>query len=174
MVRIFREANHLTAERYNYLFCNIVDLPKKKATSADTIVFIDDFSGTGQQVCKKWPIVFELVASDAQFFLILTAATETAIEKIEEATTLSVRAKLRIQKNENIFSTSCQRFSPAERQAILPYCTRADSDQPKGFGDCGLLYVLSHKTPNNTIPILHVNKPRWRGLFPRYLHDGDE
>ncbi|PDT73554.1 hypothetical protein CO675_29920 [Bradyrhizobium sp. C9] len=174
MVRIFREANNLTSEKYNYLFCNLIDLPKKKATAADTIVFIDDFSGTGKQVCRKWPIVFELVASDAQFFLVLTAATEPAINKIESETMLSVRAKIRIQRNENIFSPSCQRFTAAERETLLSYCERADSQQPKGYGDCGLLYVLSHKTPNNSIPILHVNKSRWRGLFPRYLQDAEE
>jgi len=171
MVRIFREANNLASEKYNYLFCNILDLPRKKATAADTIVFIDDFSGTGRQVCRKWPVIFELVASsDAQFYLVLTAATETAIEEIQEKTLLSVKTRVRIQKNENVFSASCHRFTPAERQRLLHYCSRADSDQPRGFGECGLLYVLSHKTPNNSIPILHVNNRNWRGLFPRYLN----
>jgi hypothetical protein len=169
MVRTFREANHLTAERYDYLFCNILEIPSKKLTAADTIVFIDDFSGTGRQVCKKWRIISELIATDAQCFLILTAATDEAIRKIQQETELTVRVKFRIQNNENIFAASCQRFNAVERQALLPYCTIADAKEPMGFGGCGLLYVLSHKTPNNSVPILHANHRRWHGLFPRYL-----
>jgi hypothetical protein len=170
MARTFREATGLAAERYDYLFCNIVDIPKKKPTTADTIVFIDDFSGTGRQVCRKWPVIFELIATDAECFLILTAATDDAINNIQTNTALKVRAKYRIRKNENIFSSSPQRFNPAERATLLPYCQIADAKEPEGYGKCGLLYVLSHKTPNNSIPILHANHNRWRGLFPRYLY----
>jgi hypothetical protein len=60
-----------------------------------------------------------------------------------------------------------------DRDNLLPYCDRADKKNPRGFGECGLLYVLCHKTPNNSIPILYANHSQWVGLFPRNLNQAD-
>ena len=57
---------------------------------------------------------------------------------------------------------------PSEKDALLEYCKRADRKYPRGYGDCGFVLVLAHKTPNNSIPVLHANNVRWKGLFPRY------
>jgi hypothetical protein len=173
MLRVFREANNLTLQSFDGLFCNITDIPKKQLSAADTVVLVDDFSGTGRQIVNRWPTLTELIACDARCFLILTAATIDAIQNIEQVTTLQVLVQNRIQRNENIFSTACSRFSVADRNKLLPYCERADKKNPKGFGECGLLYVLSHKTPNNSIPVLHANHSRWVGLFPRNLQPAD-
>ncbi len=41
-------------------------------------------------------------------------------------------------------------------------------DEPYwGFNECGLLLVLSHNTPNNTIPVIWEDTSKFRGLFPR-------
>lgn len=41
-------------------------------------------------------------------------------------------------------------------------------DEPYwGFNECGLLLVLSHNTPNNTMPVIWENTSKFRGLFPR-------
>jgi hypothetical protein len=173
MLRIFREANNLTTTRYDKLFRTILEIPSLKLSSGDTVVLVDDFSGTGWQICNRWPTLNELIACDAKCYLVLTAATVNAIQKIQDETTLDVLIHTRIQKNENIFSTACGRFSAEDKSALLHYCARADRTIPKGFGECGLLYVLSHKTPNNSIPILHANHPRWVGLFPRSLQPGE-
>lgn len=36
-----------------------------------------------------------------------------------------------------------------------------------GFNECGLLLVLSHNTPNNTMPVIWEDTSKFRGLFPR-------
>jgi len=41
-------------------------------------------------------------------------------------------------------------------------------DEPYwGFNECGLLLVLSHNTPNNTLPVIWEDTDIFRGLFPR-------
>lgn len=41
-------------------------------------------------------------------------------------------------------------------------------DEPYwGFNECGLLLVLSHNTPNNTMPVIWEITSKFRGLFPR-------
>jgi hypothetical protein len=169
MLRMFREANGLTAQLYDNLFHSIPDLPKLRLSAEDTIILVDDFSGSGKQICDRWPKLEELIASDARCFIVLTAATVVAIRNIEDKTVMKVVAKIIIERNENIFADACHRFNAAEKATLLRYCRKADAKNPKGFNECGLLYVLSHKTPNNSIPVLHVNHDNWVGLFPRNL-----
>ena len=69
---------------------------------------------------------------------------------------------------DSVFSSECPHFSVAEKKTLLDYCMLADRNNSKGYGDAGLLVVLAHRTPNNTIPVLHANHGGWQGLFPRH------
>lgn len=169
MLRLFREANRLAAKAHNPLFCSVIELPAKMLTTDDNVVFVDDFSGTGDQVVGMWPTIQELVAADAKLYLIVTAATRKAIEKIAAETNLTLVIQKTLECNDNLFHVACSQFSDQDREIIERYGKRADRRRPRGYGDCGLLFVLCHRTPNNTVPILHANHDKWRGLFPRYL-----
>jgi hypothetical protein len=111
----------------------------------------------------------ELVASEATCFLLLTAMTEDAEHNIEEHSELQLRTRLKLDATANIFAPECDKFSAEEKAALTQYGQVAWAAYPKGFGDCGLTLVLSHKTPNNTVPILHANHEDWEGPFPRNL-----
>jgi hypothetical protein len=169
MLRMFREANRLTGKANNHLFYNLRDLASEKITADDSVVFVDDFSGTGNQVVRMWEIIHEIVAAEAKYYLIITAATRKAVDRIATETGLTPVSRMMLECEDNVFDAQCGHFSDADRRTIEQYGKRADRQRPKGYGDCGLLFVLCHKTPNNTLPILHANHPKWRGLFPRYL-----
>ena len=169
MLRIFREANQMTSADHDGLFCSATDLPSLELTAADHVVFIDDFSGTGRQVRLVWPTLQELIAADATCHLILTAASTLAILRIRKLENLSLSVDITLKEEDNIFSIKCTHFNKTEKLVVEKYGKRANNKTPKGFGDCGLLFVLSHKTPNNTMPILHANHNRWYGLYPRNL-----
>lgn len=165
MLRSFREANDLEQKRYDYLFCGARDLPSQKLSAQDHVVFVDDFSGSGHQVCTHWPVLQELIGSNAKCHLILTAATERALSRIKNETGLSTVVSIRLNDTDNVFK--CSYFNSAEKQIIEKYGRRAWPKWPKGYQDCGLVFVLHHKTPNNSIPILHAHHSGWMGLFPR-------
>jgi hypothetical protein len=169
MFRMFREANRLTGKANDDLFCYLSDLPMRKLTAEDNVVFVDDFSGTGNQVVRMWDTIQEVAAAEARFYLIVTAATRMAVDRIAAETGLRLISGTTLECGDNVFDAACGHFSDAEQRTIEQYGRRADRQRPKGYGDCGLLFVLCHKTPNNTVPILHANHARWRGLFPRYL-----
>jgi hypothetical protein len=169
MLRIFREANNLTSERFQYLFVSARELPALQLTALDTVVFVDDFAGTGTQIVKSWPVTKELLGSEARTFLILCAITRSAQDRILAKTGMRVISPIVLQNQHNVFHNSFNSFNAAEKARLNEYCSRADSRNPRGYGGCGLLLVLAHRTPNNSLPILHVNRPRWRGIFPRYL-----
>ncbi|MFT3987253.1 hypothetical protein [Aestuariivirga sp.] len=170
MVRLFREANGLSNKKFDHLFCAASELPGKLLTAFDNVIFVDDFSGSGKQIQEVWPVLEELIASEAKCYLILTAMTTVAKNRVSKIKRLKIVVGKVIKNNKNIFDAGCDIFSSKEKERILAYCRIADKRNPKGFGECGLLYVLSHKTPNNSIPILHANHAKWIGLFPRYLN----
>lgn len=181
MLYQFRVANGLDAKAYKDLFVSRADLFRlamlpdgdpQKAGKDDVVVLLDDFSGTGTQVCDAWnnpeTSFGALLAGVGRVILILVAASTAARRRISDETSLSVFPAHQLHESDNIFSDKCRHFTAADRERLLHYGTIADKRSPKGFGDCGLVVVFQHRPPNNTIPILHAYHSKWIGLFPRH------
>lgn len=170
MVHRFRMATGMTTKKYDPLFLHRSDLVKAKLTHNDTVVLIDDFSGTGKQASEAWEEVFqELLYGEPRTFLLLIAATETAIETVKQRTDMELVCGALLHKRHNLFDASCKSFSAAEKASILKYCKQANKREPQGWENSGLLVVFEHRCPNNSLPILHANHGNWRGLFPRHF-----
>lgn len=168
MLHKCRSALGLGAKRYDDLFINKRDLLAEGLGPDDTVVFVDDFAGTGNQVCEGWrTIMCELLPDEPQIHLVLVACSREAKERITRELGINVLAAAYLNDSDNVFSAKCLRFSRSEKAILLEYCTKASKNLPRGYGDCGFLVVLAHKTPNNSIPILHVKNRFWKGLFPR-------
>lgn len=167
MVHTLRMALSMTKREYSELFVYRSDLVAKRLGPDDTVVLVDDFSGTGNQACESWGIFQELLTGKPRTLLLLVAATETALKKISAQTEMEPLCATTLTRRDDLFDTRCTHFSNAEKSKILEYCKRANPQKPKGYGDAGLLVVLAHRTPNNTLPILHYASARWQGLFPR-------
>jgi hypothetical protein len=169
MLHKWRSALGLSGSRHDELFIHRSDLVHEQLSTEDSVVFLDDFAGTGQQVCKGWrETMAELLPGSPRAYLVLVAASNVARDKIVTETRLQVEAKILLRERDNIFSTKCKHFTTSDKNTLLGYCARADRKRPRGFGNCGFVIVLAHKTPNNSIPILHVNHSSWVGLFPRH------
>jgi hypothetical protein len=181
MLYQFRVANALDAKPLNDLFVTRSDLFRQpllpdndpqKLGKNDVVVLLDDFSGTGTQVCAAWndPATSfgPLLAGVGKVYLVLVAASTAARKKISSETTISTVIAHELREADNIFSDHCKHFSPTDRSKLLHYGEIADKHLPKGFGDCGFIVVFQHRTPNNSIPILHVDNSKWIGLFPRH------
>lgn len=170
MLHMFREANELEADSHQSLFVTLSDLPGMQLTAADTVIFVDDFAGTGDQFADRWARFQELIASEARIFLFLAAVTSRAVAKLDAIEDLQIRAGRRLEPSDNVFSEACTVFSQGEKDIVLHYCEVVSPQCPKGWGNCGLILVISRKTPDNSIPILHVDVGgRWKAIFPRKL-----
>jgi hypothetical protein len=168
MMHKFRLANELTGKKYNQLFIWKSDLLRANLGPDDTVVFVDDFSGSGTQACDAWPVIEELLPGKPKIYLALVAATVAARTRIHRETEIVLVPHQTLAETENIFSPYCDCFSDDEKEDILRYCRRLDKSEPKGFGECGLVLVFAHNCPNNSIPILHKTTQNWEGLFRRY------
>ncbi len=167
MVHALRMATSMSKKQYNDLFIHRSELVVKKPGPDDTVVLVDDFSGTGTQACDSWHIFEELLTGGPRIVLMLVAATDSALTRIADETEMQPICATRLTRKDDIFHADCGHFSQGEKNTILNHCTRADPQRPKGYGESGLLVVLAHQTPNNTIPILHATRDEWQGLFPR-------
>ena len=168
MVHALRMAMSMTKRQYSDLFIHRSELMAKNPGPDDTVVLVDDFSGTGSQACDSWHIFEELLTGGPKIVLILVAATEEALERIANETEMEPVCATTLRRKDDVFHADCAYFTQGEKNTILNYCTRADPRQPKGYGDTGLLVVLAHRTPNNSLPILHATHDEWQGLFPRH------
>ncbi len=181
MLYQFRIANGLDARRYNSIFlsrsdlfhrANLPDDHKDKLGKNDVVVLLDDFTGTGEQVCKAWndpgTSFGALLAGIGKIYLIVVAAGKGAPKRIADETTLTLIAAHHLHDSDNVFSSSCRHFDKSDRDKLLIYGKKADKKYPQGRGECGLLVVFQHRSPNNTLPILHRDTEKWTGLFPRH------
>jgi len=169
MIHVFRQANGLSSNKFNSLFKYKSDLLRETFSQNDTIVFVDDFSATGNQACESWKLFFdEIMPPEPRKILVLVASSDSALERIRAETELEVINDILLNNSDNIFHEACNHFSQGEKGRLLRYCQRADRGKPRGYGDCGYVVVFSHRCPNNSIPVLHVTKPQWRGVFPRH------
>ncbi len=176
MLHRSRTALGLTGRQHDELYIHKADLMRAELGAEDSVVFFDDFAGTGQQACRAWhgdpekgiTGLAELLPGNPKTYLVLVAAGQRAVERIAQETRLSVLPGHVLGPADNIFSEDCKHFTSSEKNSLLTYCKRADRRNPRGYRDCGFVIVLAHRTPNNSIPVLHANHDRWRGIFPRY------
>lgn len=168
MLHTFRTALKLSGKQFDDLFIHKSELLTEDLGPDDSVVFIDDFAGTGNQAVAAWNgFLRELLPEEPSAYLMLVAAGRRGVNRIHGETSLEVRTQRILEDEDDVFANACTHFSSADRETLLRYGRRADSRNPRGYLDCGFVLVLAHKTPNNSLPILHANHPRWRGLFPR-------
>ncbi|MDD5040543.1 MAG: hypothetical protein PHY34_05345 [Patescibacteria group bacterium] len=169
MLYQFRRANNLESKKYKEWFIPLSQIIGQKLGPEDTIVFVDDFCGSGDQVCDAWgKTTSMLVTGVGRCYLCVTASTRQARERINSETELVVISGHELNDSDNFFSNECQHFTGSEKDRLRNYCKKANSKEPAGHGNCGLMVVFQHNCPNNSLPIFHVSNRSWRGLFPRH------
>ncbi|WBB33137.1 hypothetical protein NM219_03755 [Parvimonas micra] len=140
----------------------------------ENIVFIDDFSGTGQSFIK------ELQKSEDRYcgkniYFITICIMEDAIQKIKDYSQ---------KKNINIFSiyyymqkkTFTRDLFKDNMNAknlllmLTAYLKIPKQESPLGFDESESLVAFHNNTPNNTLPVIRYDTKEYTSLFPR-RHD---
>lgn len=137
MLHQFRLANNLNHRQYDPLFIGRSDLLRAGLGADDTVVFVDDFVGSGNQAVTAWEKMFqELTTEVGNVYLATVAAYQKGSIEIKNKTRIQLLAHRTLSYRQSLFHTTCQHFSDQEKQRILHYCTTASRNHPRGFGDC--------------------------------------
>jgi len=164
VARMLRELIRGTPHR----LMSMLDLSRAEPGSIDAVVFVDDFSGTGQTLEMWWENVEALVRpTGAAIFVGLLVLNERARQRVEQLG--HVLAVEELDDTQNIFRPENQAFSDPEKARIEEHCrsTGCGAKYERGFGSCGLLLAFRHGCPNNSLPVLWYSGNRWRPLFNR-------
>jgi hypothetical protein len=164
VARILRDLIRGTTHR----LMSMLDLSRAAPGSIDAVVFVDDFSGTGQTLQTWWENVETLVRpTGAAVFVGLLVLNERARQRVEQLG--NVLAVEELDDTQNIFYPQNQAFSDSEKARIEEHCRRTGcaAKYQRGFGGCGLLLAFKHGCPNNSLPVLWYSGTQWRPLFNR-------
>ncbi len=168
MLHHFRIAISVTQSHFASLFIGRSDLLRVGLGADDTVVFLDDFVGTGNQAVTAWQNMFqELTAGVGNVYLVTVGAFRAGSERVKNETGMQLLTHRALGYQDNLFHDSCNHFSAHDKGRLLHYCKVASPARPRGFGDCGLVIVLYHQCPNNSLAILHASSQAWEPLFPR-------
>jgi hypothetical protein len=168
MLHQFRLANNLNHREFDSLFIGRSDLLRSGLGAEDTVVFLDDFVGTGTQAVTAWQNMFqELTSQIRNVYLVTVGAFRIGSDRIGRETRMQLLTHRSLGDHDNLFHDECIHFGAHEKNRILHYCRLASPSHPRGFGDCGLVIVLYHQAPNNTVAVLHASSQKWEPLFPR-------
>ena len=148
------------------------------------LIILEDFVGTGKQAARilnrvadlshpAWRILFVPL-------LVLERGDKTLRRslrrKIEYVPGITIPSRLSIQpvplRNEDSEFAEFRALIKRTASRVLQRLNQHDDPptDPFGFKQCGAIFVTSHNSPNNTLPILHHRAPDWFPLFRRLHH----
>jgi hypothetical protein len=120
MLHVFRIANQLTQRMHDEMFITPSRILQQGLGSDDTLVLLDDFVGTGDQVCKAWSASFsELAAGVGRVYLIVVAACQRGKQRVQDETGLRIVNADELTAADDIFSDECAHFHAQEKARVL-------------------------------------------------------
>ncbi|MEO6005221.1 MAG: hypothetical protein ABIZ04_09515 [Opitutus sp.] len=151
-----------------------------------TVVFMDDFVGSGNQLIETWRrpyptgtrrFSFEEVSRlklGHRFLYLPIVATSYGIEHIgKEAKAVEVRASHVLGSEYNCLHADCRiwpdHLKPNAVAVLRNASARAGipDDEWTGFHDLGLAFAFEGSTPDATLPLFHWNRNNWKRLVAR-------
>jgi adenine/guanine phosphoribosyltransferase-like PRPP-binding protein len=157
------------------MFIPYSDLTSQRIASAEAIVFIDDFVGTGNQAVQIWhDIKNKFVKQDtkAKFFYATLVSYEHGIDKIKNNTQFQTVSIYKLGAKNDPLSPRSTCFNDDEERAqarriLTKYGERLYEKYPLGYKNSSGLIGFFYSTPNNTLPIFWSAKNEWSPLISR-------
>ena len=165
LARVLRDTRMVSKKNIKYM----AELEKMSSAQLGALVFIDDFSGTGDSLKEWWvniePIVLPKNVPFALGLLVLNYRARAVIEDFIDR----IYSIDELRETDNVFFEYSKQFSSKEKSMLLRYCesTRCSDEYVRGYGACGLLLAFKHGCPNDALPILWHESATWQPLFKR-------
>ena len=149
--------------------------------SVHTIIFVDDFLGSGDQFVKffdQWKFN-EQVSADVTFVYAPVVAHQNGLEKLTTSLpSVHVQCVEKLGDHQRFFNEetwkqlSHDTISAEEAKEWYLHFGEQRELKPKdvsllGYGDLELVFGFSHSTPNNSLPILWHASATWQPLLER-------
>lgn len=171
MLTQFRRSNRMHPAKYQHMFKYATEVTSLSSTFDGTIVFIDDFIGSGTQSKNSILDIVSIVPPASKILLCVIAGYESAIDyvcrEVEKEIDFNIFPADLLQENERLFSKENTNFTRDEQEILKQYCLRTGSKYPFGFNNVGSLVIFCDSVPNNTPSILIHDGDNWKPLFQK-------
>lgn len=166
----FRRNNGIPEES----FIRINDLSEIRVADRPTVVFLDDFIGSGQEALYVATESAEPIKSlfpDSRFVFAAIVGFSEGISRLQEANIVEVCVVEEHDSSTKPFSPDTKIFTnPIDREnaevVVREYCSALKPKTPLGYGSSQGLIGFFFGTPNNTLPIFWSSKNQWEPLLP--------
>lgn len=165
----FRRSNNLPDDA----FIRAADLNENLLNQRHTVVFLDDFIGSGQLLLQTENEVVARLArvKNTRFIYAAMVGYQRGIQRSEDDAYLRVCVSETLGSDAEPFSEASEVFPDrVKRQqaetVVKKYAERCGSKNPLGYGSTQGLISFFFGTPNNTLPIFWRSAPSWLPLLP--------
>lgn len=161
-------------------------LPTLATSNGRTIVFLDDFVGSGKQFITNWHRSYQTGGGNLsfasvdgmnrghQFYYLPVVASAYGVSRIATAClNVRVRPAHQIDDQYNCLSPLCPFWPQRLRAGVVPTLKNA-SDRAgiptamwQGFHGLGLAFAFEHSTPDASLPLFHWSRNGWKPLVTR-------
>ena len=149
----------------------IKDLQSQSTQSAKTIVFVDDYIGSGNSFKNFWSRIGTYYNENHKYVLATLIAHQQGINSITSEIPIQILTTKSIPLSAKIFHSQNTHFTKNEKITLKKYCNalKFPSAHRYGFMDTQSLVVIYERSSNNILPILYANAKKWSPLFPRTI-----
>lgn len=151
------------------IYWTIRDINCVELTDNDEIVFVDDIIGSGKTQYKE--LVNAHIPPKGEFGLsvlcvVINEKGQSLLNrKIPEIKIFGEVKYDAFDLEKRLFGT--QKRTKEIREFCHKYGLNLDKINPLGYGNSQMLVIFSHAVPNNTLPIIWKETPKWKALVPR-------
>jgi class 3 adenylate cyclase len=170
----YRAANGIAVEQFVDLN-QAVDSAFLTTHDVQTLIFLDDFIGSGNQAIEFWQSLslrLGEITDAINFFYSAFIGYRDGKENIEDNTKFKVNVVRQLDESDKAFGVGSKVFVEYAREIakgiFREYGGRLFPRHPLGYRDGQLLITFEHNTPNNTLPVLWSEEDNWFPLFTRY------
>jgi hypothetical protein len=152
MLHRFRNMNKMQNSTH---FTDLLEAPQRLfGLQKPVLYFLDDFVGTGKQICDYWDHrVREVIPEYIPMYFCVIAGFRDGIDRVEKDTPFRVLAVEELTTRHHLLGSANHTFNNSQKQALKAYCD-SWGNHPLGHGNAGMLVSFSHGTPNNAPSVI--------------------
>ncbi len=167
----FRKVNQLRENQ----FLPYSELNANSLNKIETIVFLDDYIGTGHQSINVWRNIktnFDQLEKFPKLIYATIVGYTEGVNKVEQATDFKVITSFAYGPDQLPFHPDSKIFNSENelskaKEIISKYGQKLYPKYPLGYKDNSGLFSFFYSTPNNTLPIFWSIQNNWTPLLPR-------
>lgn len=162
----FQEENSISSRLFRTV--EELNLLSKDNKLKETLIFIDDFVGSGNTFIKWYNRNIDLLNKFKTIFYVCFTAFQNGLDKIQEETKVQVICAYLIEESQQVIDGTL--FHDEETKIIKDlvekYSSRIGTDYIFGYDNCQLLLSFEDNIPNNSLGLLWWQK-NWIPLLER-------